>query len=104
MSAVLSRLGGWFSRSEPPIPSVRGTGYAASPARVQGFDQPLLWVTVALLAFGLVMVYSASIAMPDNPRFANYAPTFFLSRHVLSLAIGLVVALAVVQAPVAFWE
>ena len=33
-----------------------------------GFDQPLVLVIVALLALGLVMVYSASIALPDNPR------------------------------------
>jgi cell division protein FtsW len=105
MSAVLSRLGGWFSRSEP-MPRMRGSGYAASPspARVQGFDQPLLWVTVALLAFGLVMVYSASIAMPDNPRFANYTHTHFLVRHLLSLALAFVAALLAFQVPVATWE
>jgi cell division protein FtsW len=45
---------------------------------VQGFDQPLLWVTVALLAWGLVMVYSASIAMPDNPRSRATRHTHFL--------------------------
>jgi hypothetical protein len=49
--------------------------------RELGFDQPLLWVVVALLAWGLVMVYSASIALPDNPRFANYAHTHFVLRH-----------------------
>jgi len=103
MTAVLSRLGGWFSRSEP-VPPMRGTGYAASPARMQGFDQPLLWVTVALLAFGLVMVYSASIAMPDNPRFANYTHTHFLVRHLLSLGLAFVAALLTFQVPVSTWE
>ena len=43
----------------------------AAPVRVLGFDQALVWVTFALLAWGLVMVYSASIALPDNPRFAR---------------------------------
>jgi cell division protein FtsW len=103
MNAVLSRLGGWFSRGDRSA-RVRGTGYAASPARVQGFDQPLLWVTVALLAFGLVMVYSASIAMPDNPRFANYAHTHFLVRHIFSLVLAFVAALLTFQVPVATWE
>jgi cell division protein FtsW len=49
---------------------VHGTEFArtaASPVHVKGFDQPLVWVTFALLMFGLVMVYSASIAIPDNP-------------------------------------
>jgi cell division protein FtsW len=50
------------------------------------------------------MVYSASVALPDNPRFARYTSTHFLSRHALSMAIGLVVALAVVQVPIAVWE
>lgn len=98
MNALVTRLGGWFGGG-------RGD-YAgrAAPARVQGFDQPLLWVTVALLAFGLVMVYSASIALPDNPRFARYAHTHFLARHLLSLGLGFVVALLAFQVPVATWE
>ena len=40
----------------------------AMPARISGFDQPLVLVVAALLAFGLVMVYSASVALPDSPR------------------------------------
>jgi cell division protein FtsW len=92
------------------LPIRFGTGssnYARStstPVRALGFDQPLLWVTVALLAFGLVMVYSASIAMPDNPRFARYAHTYFLTRHLISLALAFVVALLAFQVPIATWE
>jgi cell division protein FtsW len=71
---------------------------------VQSFDQPLLWVTVALLAFGLVMVYSASIAMPDNPKFARYAHTYFLTRHAFFMVISFVAALITFQVPVATWE
>ncbi len=72
--------------------------------RETGFDQPLLWVAVALLAWGLVMVYSASIALPDNPRFANYAHTHFVLRHGLSMAIGVVAALLAFQVPLRTWE
>ncbi len=72
--------------------------------RETGFDQPLLWVTVALLAWGLVMVYSASIALPDNPRFANYAHTHFVLRHGLSMAIGVIAALLAFQVPLRTWE
>ncbi len=77
---------------------------AAHPSHVHGFDRALVWVVVALLLLGMVMVYSASVALPDNPKFARYAPTHFLSRHALSLAIAFVAALAVVQIPVALWE
>jgi len=69
-----------------------------------GFDQPLAWVAVALLAWGLVMVYSASIALPDNPRFANYAQTHFLIRHTFSIMVGLISALVAFQFPLRAWE
>ena len=74
------------------------------PARLSSFDRTLVCVVVALLALGLVMVYSASVAMPDNPKFARYTPTYFLSRHLLFLAIAAVTALVAVQVPVAAWE
>ena len=74
------------------------------PARLADFDQALVLMVLALLAFGLVMVYSASIALPDNPKFSRYVPTFFLSRHLFSIGIGLACALVVVQVPIAYWE
>ncbi|MEO8921294.1 MAG: putative lipid II flippase FtsW [Caldimonas sp.] len=74
------------------------------PARLLGFDRTLVCVVVALLALGLVMVYSASVAMPDNPKFARYTPTYFLNRHLLFLSLSIVIALVVVQVPVTFWE
>jgi cell division protein FtsW len=76
----------------------------STPVRVLGFDQALLWVTVALLAFGLVMVYSASIAMPDNPRFQRYAHTHFLLRHGVSIAVAFVFGLLAFQVPMKTWE
>jgi cell division protein FtsW len=77
---------------------------AAAPVRVQGVDQALLWVTVALLAWGLVMVYSASIALPDNPKFARYAHNHFLLRHGLFLVLAFAAGLLSFQVPVAAWE
>jgi cell division protein FtsW len=68
------------------------------------FDRPLLLVVIGLLALSVVMVYSASIALPDNPRFAGYSPTHFLARQALSIGIGLVLALLALQVPVAAWE
>ena len=75
-----------------------------APTRIDSFDQPLLWITVALLAWGLVMVYSASIAMPDNPKFARYAHNFFLVRHSMFLAFAFVAGLLAFQVPIAVWE
>ena len=74
------------------------------PARLLGFDRTLVCVVVALLALGMVMVYSASVAMPDNPKFARYTTTYFLNRHMLFVAISVVAALVAVQVPVHVWE
>ena len=112
MNAVVQTLTGWFaSRGESAVASLpvrlggRGSFSATTtPARVRGFDQPLVWVVVALLLWGLVMVYSASIAMPDNPRFANYAHTHFLVRHMVSIGVAFVGALIAFQVPVQTWE
>jgi cell division protein FtsW len=79
-------------------------GTRNTPMGERGFDQPLLWVVVGLLAWGLVMVYSASIALPDNPRFANYASTHFVIRHGVAMFIGLVAALMAIQFPMKTWE
>jgi len=104
MNALVSHLGSLFGSGSGSAAPVRGGSYrAAAPARVQGFDQPLLWVAVALLAFGLVMVYSASIALPDNPKFARYSHTHFLLRHMLSLVLAFVAALLAFQLPVQAW-
>jgi cell division protein FtsW len=76
----------------------------ATPVRLLGFDQALVGVTLALLIWGLVMVYSASIAMPDNPKFSQYQHSHFLMRHLISLGLALVVAVLVFQVPLAAWE
>ena len=77
---------------------------ASTPSRVLGFDQSLIWVCVALLAWGLVMVYSASIALPDNPRFARYSPHFFAMRHALWIGLSFMVALLAFQVRMDWWE
>jgi cell division protein FtsW len=77
---------------------------SGQPARLLGFDRTLVCVVVALLALGLVMVYSASVAMPDNPKFARYTPTYFLTRHLVSVSIAVIAALVTLQVPVSVWE
>ena len=77
---------------------------SSTPVAMAGFDQALMWVAVALLMFGLVMVYSASIAMPDNPKFVKYTPTYFLTRHMMWLALSLIAAFLAFQVPVIAWE
>ena len=87
-----------------PIRDWNGPAGGSAATRIAGFDSALVWCIVALLSLGLVMVYSASVALPDSPKYKLYSPTFFLSRHALSLAIAFVAALVVVQLPIKLWE
>ncbi|WP_423195943.1 MULTISPECIES: putative lipid II flippase FtsW [unclassified Cupriavidus] len=80
------------------------SGVKPTRSRMMEYDQPLLWVSIVLLAFGLVMVYSASIALPDSPRYANYRESHFLLRHAFALLIGLSAALVAFQIPVKVWD
>jgi cell division protein FtsW len=110
--ALSQRLSQWFGGLTTPagdvLPVRLGTtrlaATGAAPTRAQGFDQPLVWVTVALLLWGLVMVYSASIAMPENPRFSKYTHTYFLVRHSMWLVLAFIAALLAYQVPLSAWE
>ena len=108
LSARLHAFKGWLhahrdGKGELPVRAHVEVG-GVRAVQLMAFDQALVAVVGALIALGVVMVYSASIAMPDNPKFANYSQAFFLQRHLLSLAIAFVVALVVVQVPISFWE
>ena len=92
------------TRAAPKLPVRDGLVQSGRPVRIAGFDQGLVWLVIALLAFGLVMVYSASVAMPDNPKFARYAPTHFLIRHAMFIGIAVVAALVTLQVPINLWE
>lgn len=112
MSTWASHLPRWASRDEssadqahPPARGASGKGGAGGMATpTLGFDQAFIWVTLALLLWGLVMVYSASIALPDNPRFARYSHTYFLWRHAMWLFMATVAAVLAYQIPMARWE
>jgi cell division protein FtsW len=89
-----------FASMVHPMPA------AALPQRghLAMVDEWLLVCVSILLILGAVMVYSASIALPDAPRFARYTPTHFLVRHVLFIGIGLLAALVVFKIPMAVWQ
>ena len=108
MNAAMAAVKGWFAARRDTVGAlpVRDRIHVGGdrPVRLMAFDQTMVVVVGALIALGVVMVYSASVALPDNPKFANYAPGFFLQRHVLSLAIAFIAALVVVQVPMSVWE
>jgi cell division protein FtsW len=57
-----------------------------------GFDRPLFIGVVLLTAFGVVMVYSASAVTAFHEK---HSSTYFLARHVIYAALGLVAMLVV---------
>ncbi|MEO8344962.1 MAG: putative lipid II flippase FtsW [Betaproteobacteria bacterium] len=68
------------------------------------YDASLAWTTLLLLAFGLVMVYSASIAMSEASAHTGNRAWYFLMRHGIFLAVGLAAAGVALQVPVKAWE
>ena len=73
----------------------------AQPAE---YDEGLVWAAILLLGVGLVMVYSASIAIAEGSRVSGYQSTYFLARHALFVAIGLAVGVAAFQVPLRLWQ
>jgi len=68
------------------------------------FDSSLAWSSLLLLAIGLVMVYSASIAMAEASAHTGYRAWYFLARHGVFLAIGLLAAFFAFQVPIKVWQ
>lgn len=79
---------------------------AVRPGRTSmpGVDVALLVVVSALVLFGLLMVYSASIALADAPRYANYGHYYFVMRHGIFIVIGVLAALCVASIPMKVWQ
>ena len=73
-------------------------------SRMMRYDQLLLGVSLLLLAFGVVMVYSASISLPDSPRYAQLQGTYFLMRHSIAILIAIIAGLLAFRTPIDIWD
>ena len=71
---------------------------------VRELDALLIWSAVGLLLLGLVMVYSASIAIAEGSRFTGYQPYYFVMRHALFMCVGIFGGLLAFQFPMASWQ
>jgi cell division protein FtsW len=78
--------------------------YANPPRGPAEYDSGLLWSAAALLALGLVMVYSASIAMAEASRFTAGRSGYFLLRHAAFLGVSLVAGMLAFQVPMQTWQ
>jgi cell division protein FtsW len=104
-SDTLSRGG------DAALPRVQSGGLASAVSgvrpmrsRMLDHDHSLLWVVIALLGLGVVMVYSASIAMPDSRKYAAYHDYAFLVRHIASILVATIAAVVTFRIPISVWD
>jgi cell division protein FtsW len=76
----------------------------AQDADTPEYDRSLAWAALLLMALGLVMVYSASIATAEGSRYTGSNPAYYLVRHALFLGASLGAALVVFLVPVRYWQ
>nr|WP_053062931.1 cell division protein FtsW [Photobacterium aphoticum] len=73
----------------------------AKPAAQAPYDRQLVWIALALMVTGLVMVTSASV--PIATRLTDF-PFYFALRHASFLVLSLGLAAGMVMVPLQFWH
>ena len=68
------------------------------------YDRSLAWTALLLVATGLVMVYSASIATAESSRFTGGNSAYFLVRQSVFLGVAILAATLTFMIPVGFWQ
>src|SRR6185369_12594477 len=89
-----------FSGSESPAP----LDSRARHSKMMEYDLPLIWCVALLMLFGMVMVYSASISLPDSPKFAAYKNYYFLQRQAVFIGIAIVAAAVAFRVRIEDWQ
>ena len=79
---------------------------AVRPGRttMPSVDLGLIIAAGSLLLFGLLMVYSASIALADGPRYESYGRFYFVGRHAIFMVVGVLVGLFAASIPMRVWQ
>ncbi|WP_397475914.1 putative lipid II flippase FtsW [Pusillimonas sp.] len=79
---------------------------AVRPGRttMPSFDFAVIIACAALVLFGLLMVYSASIALADGPRYESYGRYYFVLRHGLFLLMGVLALGVALSIPMRVWQ
>lgn len=89
MNAVNDRRGG-------------GRWGATAPLEAPGINWEVIICVMSLLAIGCVMVFSATSAFAQSPKF-NVTETTFLMRHLASIGVALAAAAVAYRVPMSFW-
>ncbi|MCB5362605.1 putative lipid II flippase FtsW [Pusillimonas sp. CC-YST705] len=79
---------------------------AVRPGRTSmpSFDMGIVIAVTTLVLFGLLMVYSASIALADGPRYESYGRYYFVLRHGVFVLIGVISLAFVLGVPMQVWH
>jgi cell division protein FtsW len=73
-------------------------------APVAEYDSALVWTATVLLGLGLVMVYSASIAIAEGGRGTGHQSMYYLLRHGVYIALSVAMGVVVFQVPSRVWQ
>ncbi len=76
---------------------LRSPSLTARRGHVADYDEALVWLVLALLSIGLVMVYSSSIAIAEAAR---GQATYYLIRHGIFVGVGVALGMVAFQFPV----
>ena len=105
---LADNLSGLFSRSAPdaagPVTSRAVNRLLQPVGQPRELDPWLIWSAAALLLLGLIMVFSASIATAEGSRMFGHQPAYFLVRHAVFLAVGVIAGVVVFQIPMRAWQ
>jgi len=83
-----------------------GSVNAVSPGRttMRNYDLPLVIATSILVGLGILMVYSAAIALVDGPRAGGYGRYSYVMRQSAFAAIGVFLSAMVLTVPMTAWR
>jgi len=105
---LVTSLTGFFARhagdAAAPVSSGAVSRLMRPLGRQRELDPALLWSAAALLLLGLVMVFSASLATAEGSRMFGHQPAYFLVRHSVFLAIGVIAGVVAFQIPMRAWQ
>lgn len=86
------------SKAQKQVPSLE------QRSKMMAYDQPLVWVVLLLMLFGMVMVYSASISLPDSPKYARYDNAHFLMRQAMFICVSIVAGMLAFRVRIETWQ
>lgn len=79
--------------------------YAArAPKPTSELDFNLMWLAIGLLSIGLVMVYSASIAIAEAAKYTGGNGEYYLIRQGIFILIGVTAGAVAFQIPMRVWQ